>query len=80
MPELITELPNIGRIGRKRTGLLTIIAVMLALVLVACTESKDPTATSAPPTAQPLQKCRRPQQRRLQHQFLKSALVANLKR
>ena len=51
MPDLITELSFIGRIGRKRTGLLAIIAVMLALALVACTDSEDPTATSAPPTA-----------------------------
>jgi predicted lipoprotein with Yx(FWY)xxD motif len=54
MPKLKTELPNIGRIGRigrKRTSLLAIITVMAVLALVACTDSEDPTATSAPPTA-----------------------------
>lgn len=50
MPEQITD--QIA-IGRKRTGLLAIIAVMSAVVLVACTDSPNPTptATLAPPTA-----------------------------
>jgi len=36
---------------RKLTGLLAIIMVMVALALVACTDSEDSTATSAPATA-----------------------------
>ena len=37
--------------ARRRTGLLALVFVLAIMVIAACTDSEDPTATSVPPTA-----------------------------